>query len=262
MEFIMNKKRLNSLFDDAIDELEITYDVYFEIDSYRPRSVHAMHRLLTDGIDGGNVLVFGSNEKPFTMVCEKLGFHAEGFSFNPTENRIKEHENRTVSSANEIIKNMKGNFDIIICDDILQNIQYPKDMLILLKEHIRPGGILMLSTPNVARGTSRMRLMGGSNIYPLPSVSETEEGEILRLIPYREYTLRELEMLVIDIGLELMQSEFIIGKNVNANVWPPMPVREYFLQTIFLTVQKIVPPFRNYLFVAARNPLSEGGKSA
>ena len=259
-EFVLNKKQLNSLFDDAIDELEITYDVYFDIERYRPRCVHTMHRLLSSRIEGGKVLVLGSNEKPFTMMCEKLGFCAEGFSFNPTANNVNENENRTASSATEIIKDMKGDFDIIICDDILQNIQYPQDMLILLKEHIRPGGMLMLTTPNVARGTSRMWLLSGRNIYPLPSVSETQEGEVLRLIPYREYTLNEIERLVKDTGLELMQSEFIIGKNVNANMWPPMPVKEYFLQTIFLVVQKIAAPLRSYLFVAARNHLSEGEK--
>ena len=256
----MNKKQLNSLFDDAIDELEITYDVYFKIERYRPRCVHTMHRLLSSGIEGGKVLVFGSNEKPFTMMCEKLGFRAEGFSFDPIENNVRENENRTTPSATEIIKNMKDDFDIIICDDILQNIQYPQDMLILLKEHVLPGGMLMLTTPNVARGTSRMWLLSGRNIYPLPSVSETEEGEVLQLIPYREYTLRELERLIADTGLELMQSEFIIGKNVNANMWPPMPVKEYFLQTLFLAIQKIAAPLRSYLFVAARNPLSKGEK--
>ncbi len=247
--FVMNKKQLNSLFDDAIDELEITYDDYFKIERYRPRCVHTMHRLLSSGIEGGKVLVFGSNEKPFTMMCEKLSFSAEGFSFDPT-----------ASSAAEIIKNMKDDFDIIICDDILQHLQYPQDMLMRLKEHVRPGGILMLTTPNVARGTSRMWLLSGRNIYPLPSVSETEEGEVQRLMRYREYTLRELERLVTVIGLELIQSEFIIGKNVNANMWPPMPVKEYFLQTLFFAIQKIAAPLRSYLFVAARNPLSEGKK--
>ncbi|MCC7202146.1 MAG: methyltransferase domain-containing protein [Nitrospirae bacterium] len=254
----MNKKQLNSLFDDAIDELEITYDVYFGIERYRPRCVHTMHRLLSSRIEGGKVLVLGSNEKPFTMMCEKLGFRAEGFSFRPTTNNVHEDENSTASSETELIKNMKGDFDIIICDDILQNIQYPQDMLILLKEHLRPGGLLMLTTPNVARGTSRLWLLSGRNIYPTPSVSETEEGEVLRLIPYREYTLREIERLVTDIGLERLQSEFIIGKNVNANMWPPMPVKEYLLQTLFLAVQKIAAPLRSYLFVAARNPLLKG----
>lgn len=253
-EFVLNKKQLNILFDDAIDELEITYDVYFNIERYRPRCIHTMQRLLSDRIEGEKILVLGSNEKPFTMMCEKLGFRAEGFSLNPAANNAHENENKTESPATEIIKNMKDDFDIIICDDILQNIQYPQDMLLLLKEHVRPGGVIMLTTPNVARGTSRMWLLSGRNIYPPPSVSETLEGEVLCLTPYREYTLHELERLVTDTGLELIQSEFIIGKNVNANMWPPMPVKEYFLQTLFLAVQRIAAPLRSYLFVAARNP--------
>jgi len=110
----MNKKELNSLFDDAIDELEITYDVYFNIERYRPRCVHTMHRLLSSGLEGGKVLVLGSDEKPFTMMCSKLGFHADGISFNPSANNVTENENRTASSVTEIIKNIKdddGNND-------------------------------------------------------------------------------------------------------------------------------------------------------
>lgn len=254
----MNNKQLNTLFDDAIDELEITYDVYFKIERYRPRCVHAMRWLLSTGFERGKVLVLGTDEKPFTMMCDKLGFQAEGISFNPSANGVTENEKRTESSVTEIVRNIKDDFDVIICDDILQYIQYPQELLLLLKERVRPGGRLMLTTPNVARGTSRLWLLRGGNIYPLPSVSETEEGEVLQLLPYREYTLRELEKLAADTGLELLQSEFIIGKNVNANMWPPMPVKEYLLQTLFIAVQKVAAPLRSYLFVAARNPLSKG----
>jgi hypothetical protein len=90
---------------------------------------------------------------------------------------------------------------------------------------------------------------------------ELEEGDGLRLIPYREYTLYELETLLKDTELEFIQSEFIIGSNVNANRWPPMPVKEYLLQLIFLGIQKIAVPLRGYLFVAVRRPFSQEEKN-
>jgi hypothetical protein len=58
-----------------------------------------------------------------------------------------------------------------------------------------------------------------------------------------------------NIGFGLIKSEFIVGMSVKANTWPPLPVKEYFLQTIFLAIQKIAAPLRTYLFVAARKPL-------
>lgn len=255
----MKKKSINRLFDDAIDELEITYDVYFEIERFRPRSVHIVHRLLSNGIRDGKVLVFCSNETPFSMLLEKLGFQVEHFSSYGTGNDEKEKFKGTGVAMIQMIGELKSDYDVICCDDILQSLASPREILTCLKDHVRPGGVLTISTPNAARGTARLRLLAGRNVYPWPgdhfSGEENLEGDIQRLMPYREYTLRELEMLVKNIGFELIQSEFIIGKSVNANMWPPMPVKEYFLQKLFLFVQKIVTPFRNYLFVTGRRPL-------
>jgi SAM-dependent methyltransferase len=247
----INKKALNSFFDDAIDELEITYDAYFEIELYRPRCVHTVNRLLSSGIRDGKVMVLGSNEKPFSMLLEKLGYQVESFSL--PLNYHKEGACETAFAIIQKIRNSQSEYDIIICDDILQHLPSPADTLSVMKDHVRPGGVLTVTTPNIARGTSRLRLLTGRNVYPFPN--ESLETNTQRLMPYREYTLRELELLVRNGGFELIQKEFIIGTYVNANRWPPMPVKEYFLQKLFLFVQKIVAPFRNYLFVTGRRPL-------
>ncbi|MHA2283536.1 MAG: class I SAM-dependent methyltransferase [Promethearchaeota archaeon] len=254
----INQKALNSLFDDAIDELEITFDIYFEIERYKPRCVHVLNRLLTSGTREGKILVLGSNEKPFTMFFKKMGFQVEGHSFNPTLKDAKENERETTSSMALMIGNLPQEYEAIICDDILQFFECPAETLAMLKDHLKPGGVLTVTTPNAVRGTSRLRFLAGRNIYPWPSGDGNEpvEGNDQRSLFYREYTLPELDMLVKDIGLGLIKSEFIIGKTVKANMWPPMPVKEYVMQIIFLAFQKIAAPLRNYIFVAARKPLS------
>lgn len=255
----INKKALNRLFADAIDELEITYDVYFEIDHYRFRCVHVLNRLLSSGVKEGKVIVLAANEKPFSMLFEKLGFEVQGFNLNPASCFKQENESETQSSGDQVIRDLGGDYDIIICDDILQSLESPSEILTCLKGNLRPGGFLTITTPNAARGITRLRLLAGRNVYPWPgdhfSGEENLEGHVKRLMPYREYTLRELEMLLNNSGLELMQSEFIIGKSVNANMWPPIPVKEYFLQKIYIVIQKVAAPLRNYLYVAGRKPL-------
>jgi hypothetical protein len=257
----MNRKALNSLFDDAIDELEITYDVYFEIERYRRRSVHIADRLLSKGTRQGKVLVLGSNEKPFAMMLDKLGFQAEGFSLHQKLEYDNKNEGATMSSVLREIRDLQSEYDIIICDDVLQRLVSPSDTLKMLRDHLRPGGVLMVTTPNMARGTARLRLLTGKNICQPVACDESPEDEDKQIMPYREYTLRELEMLVKDAGLELTESEFIIGMNVNANIWPPMPVKEYFFQKLFLAVQKIAPPLRNYLYAAGRRLSAKVEKS-
>jgi SAM-dependent methyltransferase len=244
----MSRKELNSLFDDALDELEVTYDIYFEIDRYRPRGVHVLNRLLSDGVTGGKVLVFGKSEKPFTMLFEKLGFQVEGFNLHETSVVLRK------------IRDLQGAYDVIICDDVLQYLTSPADVLTALKECVRPGGLLTITTPNAARGALRLRLLTGGDTHPLPENQKPQNGSAdahaSRLMTCREYTLQGLESLVHAGGFELMRKEFIAGTYVNTNTWPPMPLKEYFLQTMLITIGKIAPPLRNYLFVAVRRPFS------
>jgi SAM-dependent methyltransferase len=254
----IDKKSLNRYFDDAIDELEITYDVYFEIERYRRRCLHTVNRILSGGFNQGKALVFGSNALPFAMLSKKLGFEVEAISLRQTSENNRENPSETVSSAIHPTNGLQDEYDIIICDDILQHFASPTATLALLKNQIRPGGVLMVTTPNVARGSMRLRLLVGKNVYPWPddhlALKELDNDENQQPRPYREYTLHELELLIESVGFELIQSEFIIGKSVNANIWPPLPLKEYFLQRIFQIVQMIVASFRSYLFVSARRP--------
>jgi SAM-dependent methyltransferase len=218
-----------------------------------------MNRLLSNGIKQGKVLIFGSNGKPFAMLVEKLGFQVDDFNRHKTLKDEKENESETLSSAIQKIKDLEGEYEIIICDDIFQHLASPTATLKMLKDLLRPGGVLTITTPNIARGATRLWLLFGKNIYPWLDDhfvrTESPDDSIQQVLPYREYTLSELEFIVRDVELELIHSEFIIGKSVNANMWPPMPVKEYFLQKLFLVVQKMVSPFRNYLFVAGRKPI-------
>jgi len=258
---IFDKKALNHLFDDAIDELEVTFDIYFEIERYRPRCVHTVNRMLYSGMRKGNVLVLGSDEKPFTILLNKMGFQAEGLSFH---RMMKDERVDTIGKGFvdlQVIRNLQGKYDTIICDDILQHVESPTELFEILKDRLRPGGVLIVTTPNIARGTSRLRLVSGRNIYPWPFGGESPNGDVQRLLPYREYTLYELDSLVKNIGFGLIKSEFIVGMSVKANTWPPLPVKEYFLQTLFLAIQKIAAPLRTFLFVAARKPLVQGKRN-
>jgi SAM-dependent methyltransferase len=254
-KMIFEKKALNHLFDDAIDELEVTFDIYFEVERYRPRCVHVVRRMFYSGIKEGKVLVLGSNERPFTMLLRKMGFQAEGLSFHPVMNEGEGTTMQKVSSYVQAIRNVQGEYDTIICDDVLQHIESPLEILEILNDHLKPGGVLMVTTPNAARGTSRLRLVSGRNVYPWPFGGESPDGHVQRLLPYREYTLSELDTFVKNIGFGLIKSEFIIGIREKANTWPPLPIKEYFFQIIFLAVQKIAAPLRTFLFVAARKPL-------
>ena len=260
---VNGKKSLKNVFDDAIDELEVTYEVYFEIQRQQPRCLHTVNWLLSRGITEGKVLVFGKNEKPFTMLLEKLGFQVRGFSLPLNYRKVVARE--AALAVIQEIRDLKEEYDVVICDDILQHLPAVAVILSVLKDHVCPGGLLTLMTPNAASGTSRLRLLAGRNIYPFQDDhyphNQSLETDSQQLMPYREYTLRELELLFKEEGFELIEKECIVGTYVSANRWPPMPVREYILYLISIGIQKIAAPLRNYLFVAAQRPFANGDKN-
>lgn len=258
MQINCKPKYLHKLFDDTLDELEITFDVYFALAQYKKRCVHVLRCLITSGMSTGNILVLGSNESAFTSVLKKAGYAVDSLGLDNTLNSSFDRNHcLTFNSALEkAIRNIQHEYDSIICDDIFQYFESPSDSLSVLNKLLKPGGVLILSTPNATRGTSRLRLMFGKNVFPTLNRNTSPDGKETVTLR-KEYTIVEVNALLSDIGFGLISSKYIIGKNVNANVWPPMPVKEYFLQLLFLGVQRVAAPLRNYLLVAARKPLFE-----
>ena len=56
-------------------------------------------------------------------------------------------------------------FDVVVCADVLEHTKNPGRILNLLKRHIRPGGYLVVSLPNVAHGSVRLALLTGRFPY-------------------------------------------------------------------------------------------------
>ena len=56
-------------------------------------------------------------------------------------------------------------FDVVVAGDVLEHLPQPERALELLRPLLRPGGILLVSLPNVANVTVRLALLSGS--FPL-----------------------------------------------------------------------------------------------
>ena len=54
-----------------------------------------------------------------------------------------------------------ASFDAIVCGDLVEHLRDPRTTLERLRPLLRPGGRLVLSTPNVANWAMRLSLLGG-----------------------------------------------------------------------------------------------------
>lgn len=248
---------LSRLFDDAMDGLEITYDVYYRIDLDRPRCIHVADWFLRKGIEKGEVLILGLYPRPLTMLFGQLGFSVTELAVRLQRNfGIETEEGVAMIELPKALTELPRDVDVIVCDDLLQQFPSPRATLVMLTRRLRTNGVLVLITANVARGASRAQLLRGGNVYPWMADEgrwdeRTEGDHTQEIVPYREYTLREVESILSDAGLHVTDSGYVIGKKPIDNVASAMSLGEYFARRLYHIIQVVVPPLRSHLFVAA-----------
>jgi len=263
----VGKSALSRVFDDTLDEREITYDTYYEIESYRPRCLYILNWLLTNGIHNGIVLVLSTYPRPLSMLFERLGFRVREIVVNQGLKTGKGAEGHEIFPAPQMLVGLEESFDVMVCDDLLQHLVSPVRTLQVLKERLGPKGVLILTSPNVARGVSRLRLLIGRNIYRCLQDSMVSGGSLGENIQqpmfYREYTLREVEDLVSGAGFAVLEKRCFIGKRTADHYFPMthMPITTYLSWQIYYNAQRVIPPLRSHLFVAARKISPESRNS-
>jgi SAM-dependent methyltransferase len=101
-------------------------------------------------------------------------------------------------------------FDVVLCCEILEHLQHdPLAALHEIHRVLRPGGAIIVTTPNVARLESVARLLAGENIYD-PYSGYGAYGR-----HNREYTLGELQRLLEHAGFAM---EVAFTADVHANL--------------------------------------------
>jgi SAM-dependent methyltransferase len=99
-------------------------------------------------------------------------------------------------------------FDAVLLTEVLEHLrEYPLRTLEEARRILRPGGVLVVTTPNAAYIRNRVRLALGRSVY-------TPMVDWLYGLPHarhaREYTVGELELLVRQAGLEPVR---VIGRH-------------------------------------------------
>lgn len=183
---------------------------------------------------------------------------------------IMGHEVWGISSAHEPIQSAKVKvcnietdkfpfkadfFDITLCSEVLEHLpQAPAQALREMYRVTKPGGVLILTTPNISRSINRAKLTLGKSIaYPLAQVLENHgKGSVLYHRHNREYTLQELDALIKFSGWQVLEASYFVSYTpMRRRVRPDTLVYKlgkwmnYHLMTI-------APPLRDTLFLLAQ----------
>jgi 2-polyprenyl-3-methyl-5-hydroxy-6-metoxy-1,4-benzoquinol methylase len=203
-----------------------TYDQHKMISMYRGRGAeffqkyfcmsmtrvyHLLEMLLGFGVVSGTVLEIGSLFGTFSGSLQRAGYQVTAIDrYKTFGGALDAYVEDMRSSGATVVETSPeeeeaataalGKFDIVISMAVIEHIPHtPRLFLQKLKEHLKPGGLLFIDTPNIARYWNRRYLSEGKSIHqPIAMQFRSEipfEGH------HREYTINELRWMMSECGL-------------------------------------------------------------
>ena len=101
-----------------------------------------------------------------------------------------------------------GSYDLIIFGEVFEHLRIsPLRALCLLNKALRPGGQLLLTTPNIAYLGNVVKLASGRNILQMLPDDDTDLAHVTDdLVHIREYTLEEVSALLSKANFRIEQA--------------------------------------------------------
>lgn len=190
--------RVKNILSNQPDDVKTYFDTSFE------RYVFTLQLILEHkDKDIKKVLELGCSPGHLGMALDTMGMEVYGIDLNPEylykypQSFIEKLHIKQCNFEHESIPYDENTFDCIIFTEVLEHIatQHPVKVLRDIKRVLSPGGILILSTPNVSNISNVFALMRGENIFWDPRIfyGSTDRHN-------REFTPREVLTLLEESG--------------------------------------------------------------
>ena len=174
------------------------------------RVLQLVEHLRTAGMTGGAVLEIGGLFGQFAATLKRLGYDVTVVDRYKSQNGVFDgyvryfheiglHVVEAERSTETALTAALDRFDAVISMAVLEHIPHtPRQFLTMLASHVRPGGLLAVDTPNIARFWNRRYLSAGRSIHQDLAI------QFFCDIPYeghhREYTVAEVIWMLEQVG--------------------------------------------------------------
>jgi 2-polyprenyl-3-methyl-5-hydroxy-6-metoxy-1,4-benzoquinol methylase len=178
------------------------------------RMVHAARLLDKHGTTQGRVLDYGAYFGNFSLMMRARGFEVDALdaftsyrpSLDPVLDLLRQAGVRTMDfdeAGRELERLEADRYDVVMCMGVIEHIPHtPRTLLDALRRVVKPGGVIVMDTPNLAQLSNRQRLARGE------AVMTPIEIQYHATIPFeghhREYTADEMAWMMHAAGLQLL----------------------------------------------------------
>jgi len=161
---------------------------------------YSSHSVILDWLGDGRgrrLLDVGAADGLLSRLLSERGWKVTGLEADPAAAAAgaAHCERMIVADLDAGIPPLEGQFDAIVCADVLEHLRDPAGALATLRRALARGGQVVISMPNVAHLWMRLSLLAGRFEY-------AERG-ILDRTHLRFYTRRTLTALVTGAGLRI-----------------------------------------------------------
>lgn len=181
------------------------------------RMLHSLDRLKKAGCLSGRILDYGSYFGNFALMLAREGYQVDAVdayteyanSLASLVTLLKEAGVKVLDlqvTGRDLQSIAPEAYDAVFCMGVIEHIPHtPREVLESLDRVLKPCGLLVIDTPNLAYLYNRQKLMRGESIFcPVQDQYSTQfpfEGH------HREYTVSEVEWLVRRLGHEIVNIE-------------------------------------------------------
>jgi SAM-dependent methyltransferase len=169
---------------------------------HAPRFAYLIGLIQREGLIGPATRVLDIGASRLTeMIRERFGGRVDTLGFTgDTKSARGDHYEFDLNRAQRETTWRRDlpTYDVIIMAEVLEHLYTaPELVLAFLTTLIKPGGTLVIQTPNAAAATRRLKLLLGRNPYERIRVDSTNPGH------FREYTEAELRSIIDGAGFDV-----------------------------------------------------------
>jgi 2-polyprenyl-3-methyl-5-hydroxy-6-metoxy-1,4-benzoquinol methylase len=178
------------------------------------RMVHAARLLRRNGVLAGRVLDYGAYFGNFALMMRAAGFAVDALdafdTYRPSLDPILDllhSDGITTVDFGTVGRDLSGmadqQYDVVLCMGVIEHIPHtPRLLLESLVRVLKPGGVLIMDTPNLAQLPNRQRLARGEPVMTPMAI------QFHATVPFeghhREYTADEMSWMFQEAGLDLL----------------------------------------------------------